>query len=269
MTEYIFYEYFDIDKYVKRLDIFQSRYTIIETVKKRSNKFSCIVADTCGTKYFCKVISAEFFTDDELSIYKFLKNNPHTYVNKICNVFKSSQFVIIISEYIDGITLREYNDKDSMYNIFTKICEGLQHLHSNKIMHSDLKLDNIMVNNNLDPIIIDFDLSRKMDGFVVKSQNVSGTRFFMPPESVKYNVYTNKNDIWALGIIFYMLLTDIKIYYTDKYFFELEISNDIEFNLRKVYNNSNMAHLISQMTNKNYQKRPDINTVMYGLILCA
>jgi serine/threonine protein kinase len=250
---------------VKSLDIFQSKYTIVEIIKKNSKKFSCIVIDVHGTKYFCKVKSVNFVSNEELDIYKFLKKNPHMYINKIYNVYKSDRFVIVISEYIKGIILGNYKWKTNLHEIFGKICEGIMFLHTNMIVHSDLKLDNILVNNRSEPIIIDFDLSRKMGGSIVKTQEVSGTKFFIPPESVHDNIYTDKNDIWALGIIFFMLCIDLRIVPNDKSFFELDISNNIETQLCDVCDDYQIIYVIIQMTNKNYIDRPDITTVLYEL----
>jgi serine/threonine protein kinase len=122
-----------------------------------------------------------------------------------------------------------------------------------------------MVNNNSDPVIIDFDLSRKMEGSVVKSQKVSGTKFFMPPESVNENIYTDKNDIWALGIIFFMLCMNLRTVPIDNFFFELDISNDIESQLCDVCDDYRIIYVITQMTNKNYDERPNISTILYEL----
>jgi serine/threonine protein kinase len=122
-----------------------------------------------------------------------------------------------------------------------------------------------MVNNNLDPVIIDFDLSRKMEGSVVKSQKVSGTKFYIPPESVNESIYTDKNDIWALGIIFFMLCMDLRTVTIDNFFFELDMSNDIESQLCYVCNDYRIINAITHMTNKNYDERPDISTILYEL----
>lgn len=262
MNNSIYYEYNNIDKYIKDLDIFQSKYTIIKIIKKNSKKISYIVTDITGKKFFCKVKLNNDVTQDEIIIYKFLKEHSNKYINKILNIYQNQYFLIIISEFINGCILDDYliNNKNELYEIFNKIIKGVSFLHENSIIHADLKLDNIMINNN-EPIIIDFDLSKKIKEGLITSLKVSGTKFYIPPETINNNIYSFKNDIWALGIIFFLLSTSPQNVLTNTYFFELYIYDNILLELYKKNININMINIIFSMINNDFNLRPDINLI--------
>ena len=84
---------------------------------------------------------------------------------------------------------------------------GVQYLHSKKIVHRDLKLENIMINENLNVKIIDFGFSL----FTLKNRKLSlhcGTPSYMAPELVAKEDYLGQPvDIWALGILLFKMLT--------------------------------------------------------------
>lgn len=136
--------------------------------------------------------------------------------------------------------------------IIQNILNGVEYLHDNKIIHCDLKPDNILINYNqiLDVKIADFGLVIKKDN--KKSVNKDhGTIIYMPPE----NEYSFKYDIYSLGIIFFEIISSFKTL-MEKY---IEIENF----KNKTYNN----HLISKMISFNPDDRPTIKEINVSLIL--
>lgn len=90
--------------------------------------------------------------------------------------------------------------------IFKQIVMGLDYLHQNNIAHRDMKLENILLDANMNVKIIDFGFSletspdKTLDTFC-------GTPSYMAPElASKRNYYGNHIDIWAAGILLYVLL---------------------------------------------------------------
>ena len=101
--------------------------------------------------------------------------------------------------------------EEEVIEIFMQIIQAYQHIHRKKIVHRDLKPDNILFKT--DPLkakriaIIDFGYC-DMEEVPHKPQvyyNV-GSPKYMSPEAYKNTDYSEKSDIWALGIIFYELL---------------------------------------------------------------
>lgn len=94
--------------------------------------------------------------------------------------------------------------------IIRQVMEGLDYLHKKQIAHRDLKLENIMFTSqhkaDLTVKLIDFGFASKFEkekGMTL----VLGSPLFMAPELVLKKVYSEKVDVWALGVLTYILLT--------------------------------------------------------------
>jgi calcium-dependent protein kinase len=109
--------------------------------------------------------------------------------------------------------------------ILRQIMLGLHYAHSNNIVHRDIKLENIMFNDknitNLNLKIIDFGLSKFYHDGINKMEEKLGTCMYMSPEILNGN-YTEKCDIWACGVLLYLLLIGIP-----PFFSEVEGDNEI------------------------------------------
>lgn len=105
--------------------------------------------------------------------------------------------------------MKDYLFTDTECSIIMKaLLEGVDYLHSNNIVHRDLKPENIMLSdiNDFSSVkIIDLGLSTFYDS-ILHSQ--CGTVIYMAPEmNSKLPIYDNLVDVWALGIILYILLS--------------------------------------------------------------
>lgn len=95
--------------------------------------------------------------------------------------------------------------------ITRSILRGLDHIHSHNIVHRDLKLENILVSKDLSIKITDFSISI-LDGEKNDLNLVNkfvGTLDYVAPECLRGQPYSPRSDLYAVGIIFYKLLTDI------------------------------------------------------------
>lgn len=99
------------------------------------------------------------------------------------------------------------------FNYLEQIALGLEYIHSNNILHLDLKLDNIVVNDNHQIKIIDFGSAEYMTNGIAHSNKIKCTVTHRPPEGfIGSNNLTTKSDIWSFGIIIYELLSGVPIY---------------------------------------------------------
>lgn len=120
-----------------------------------------------------------------------------------------------IMEYIDGKSLRELIKKNgsiiptSAINYVRQICEAMQELHSNNIIHRDIKSNNIIVTSRNHIKILDFGLSLDPDSQrFTQASKVVGSVYYMAPELCRSdNEPTKKTDIYAIGILLYEMLT--------------------------------------------------------------
>jgi calcium-dependent protein kinase len=85
------------------------------------------------------------------------------------------------------------------------ILEAINHCHANNVVHRDIKPENIMINDEDEPKLIDFGLS-KNNSDKKKMATVAGTPFYMAPEVLNQN-YTSKADIWSLGVLLYTMVS--------------------------------------------------------------
>ena len=164
--------------------------------------------------HFIKFIYTENIFGDEEIIYNKLKDCIHPNILKYNNYYKKNDYSIIVSYYLDGKSLTDYLKNNISENkirkIFSKIISAIRYLHKRRIIHNDLKTDNIMIVND-DPIIIDFDLSLCLSKSSVNDSLIIdrtvGTQNYIAPESFHLSIYSKKSDIWSLGIILYFMLT--------------------------------------------------------------
>lgn len=96
------------------------------------------------------------------------------------------------------------------WKIMEQVASGLAYLHERKIVHQDIKPDNILVDANLDYVITDFGISLKAQSTLRKSvrmQANSGTMAYMAPERFSAEPHPiPANDIWSLGAMMFELL---------------------------------------------------------------
>ena len=121
-------------------------------------------------------------------------------------------FYVILSKYIDGVTLCEFikncNDIDNIKYLVKEILNGLNFIHDNNIQHSDIKPSNIIVTNNNKPVIIDFDFSVIIKNEFLIRNIIVGTKPYIPREIIMEKKYFLKSDIWELGATIVKLLTE-------------------------------------------------------------
>ena len=146
----------------------------------------------------------------EASVWESVKGHPN-----ILPIIKADNVdgqIYIASEYApDGSLnkwLKKYDGKAPTTEIAVKmiqgILSGLEHLHSKGVIHRDLKPENILLQSDT-PRIADFGIARLMQA-TSNSTQATGTPAYMAPECF-YAVRSVQTDIWAVGIIFHLLLT--------------------------------------------------------------
>ena len=95
--------------------------------------------------------------------------------------------------------------------IFKKIVEDIKYCHEHNICHLDIKIGNILLNHNYEPIITDFGLSKLIfdeKGIPIKYKNISGTPHYMSPQILELGTYSGSEaDIFSLGVVLFNLVT--------------------------------------------------------------
>ena len=88
---------------------------------------------------------------------------------------------------------------------FTQICLGLKHIHDRKILHRDLKGQNIFLTSKGIVKIGDFGIAKVLASTMQNARTVVGTPYYLSPEIVQSRPYNFKSDMWSMGVILYEL----------------------------------------------------------------
>jgi polo-like kinase 1 len=96
------------------------------------------------------------------------------------------------------------------------ICQGLKYLHSQNIIHRDLKLGNIFLATNMKVKIGDFGLACKLEFDREYKRTVCGTPNYIAPEVLESKGYHFEVDVWALGVMVYTLFFTIPPFETEE-----------------------------------------------------
>jgi serine/threonine-protein kinase len=123
----------------------------------------------------------------------------------------------IVMEHIEGTPVDEYCVSRGLgvrerLTLFLKVCDAVQHAHQNLIVHRDLKPSNILVTDDAEVKLIDFGIARVLDpeapGKVTITQRARPmTPAYASPEQVRGEPVTTTSDVYALGILLYVLLS--------------------------------------------------------------
>jgi eukaryotic-like serine/threonine-protein kinase len=127
----------------------------------------------------------------------------------------------LVMELINGKSMRQLIETsaplplDKSIDLIRKVADGLIYCHEQGIIHRDLKPENILINEEGQPVIMDFGLALVKSSRRVTYSNLSvtmGTPDYMAPEQVEGQRGDARTDIYALGLIFFELLSGTSPY---------------------------------------------------------
>ena len=166
-----------------------------------------------------KKSSANLLSDGEIKDeIEILKNLDHPDIVRIIESFNTRNSYILITEYCEGGELfdqvKNQLSETQIAVIFRQLLSGLAYLHSNNVVHRDLKLENILIHEiekskttgeDLFNIkIIDFGTARIFDKNR-KPQSIVGSSYYIAPEVLRQK-YNKECDLWSVGVILYMFI---------------------------------------------------------------
>ena len=166
-----------------------------------------------------KKSSANLLSDGEITDeIEILKNLDHPDIVRIIESFNTKNSYILITEYCEGGELfdqvKNQLSETQIAVIFKQVLSGLAYLHSNNIVHRDLKLENILIHEiekskqtgeDLFNIkIIDFGTARIFDK-TKNPQSIVGSSYYIAPEVLRQK-YNKECDLWSVGVILYMFI---------------------------------------------------------------
>ena len=199
-----------ISNYIIGAYIGKGAYAIVKKAQNKKTK------EIFAIKLYEKICISD--TQTRTSINReinLLKRLDHPHIVKLYEVIDTPKILYIIMELAQGKPLRDLTkhmhphkleEKDAI-KIFKQILSGIEYCHSHNVTHRDIKLENILADENLNVKIIDFGFSVCVSS-TQKLRIFCGTPTYMAPEIIrKKDYYGPPTDIWSLGVVFYYLLT--------------------------------------------------------------
>jgi len=137
----------------------------------------------------------------------------HRNVIRIFDLGEDAGTKFITMEFADGVTLRSHLSERGKFppaeavEIIRQICRGLEAAHAEGVIHRDLKPQNIMLSQQGRVVIMDFGLARTLTSSMTQTGALVGTMEYMSPEQALGKEIDARSDVFAIGLIFYELLT--------------------------------------------------------------
>uniref|UniRef100_A0A8B9BJS6 non-specific serine/threonine protein kinase n=1 Tax=Anser brachyrhynchus TaxID=132585 RepID=A0A8B9BJS6_9AVES len=197
-----------MDKYEILKKIGEGSYGKIFLAKGKVDNEQCVIKEIDLTKMPVK--EKEASQKEVILLAKMKHANIVTFFASL----QENNKLYIMMEYCDGGDLmKRINmqhgvlfDEDQILSWFVQISLGLKHIHDRKILHRDVKAQNIFLSNNGKIAKLgDFGIARQLTNTMEFAYTCVGTPYYLSPEICENRPYNNKTDIWSLGCVLYEL----------------------------------------------------------------
>ncbi|MBN3297320.1 SPEG kinase, partial [Amia calva] len=168
-----------------------------------------------GKLFMAKIVPYEQESKQAvLQEYEILKSLHHDKIMALHEAYVTPRYLVLISESCAGKELlyslidRFRYSEDDVVGYIVQMLQGLEYLHNRRILHLDMKPDNVIITYMNVVKIIDFGSAQTFNPLFLKQLSRRlGTLEYMSPEMVKGDVVGPPADIWGLGVVTYVMLS--------------------------------------------------------------
>uniref|UniRef100_A0A3Q1IRK2 non-specific serine/threonine protein kinase n=1 Tax=Anabas testudineus TaxID=64144 RepID=A0A3Q1IRK2_ANATE len=184
--------------------------------------------------------------------------------------FEEAGSLYIVMDYCEGGDLfKKINSQkgvlfseEQILDWFVQICLALKHVHDRKILHRDIKSQNIFLTKDGTIQLGDFGIARVLNSTVELARTCIGTPYYLSPEICENKPYNNKSDIWALGCVLYEMCTL-------KHAFEAGNMKNLVLKIIRgsyppvsVHYSHELRSLLAQLFKRNPRERPSVSSIL-------
>ncbi|NXT40914.1 NEK1 kinase, partial [Pelecanoides urinatrix] len=253
-----------MDKYIKVRKIGEGSFGKAILVKAKEN----------GEQYVIKEINISKMSNKEREESRrevaVLANMKHPNIVLYRESFEENGCLYIVMDYCEGGDLfKKINaqkgilfSEDQILDWFVQICLALKHIHDRKILHRDIKSQNIFLTKDGTIQLGDFGIARVLNSTAELARTCIGTPYYLSPEICQNKPYNNKSDIWALGCVLYEMCTL-------KHAFEAGNMKNLVLKIISgpfppvsVHYSYDLRNLLSQLFKRNPRNRPSVNSIL-------
>ncbi|GET88423.1 protein kinase, putative [Leishmania tarentolae] len=199
-----------------------------------------------------------------------LRTLNHPNITRYVDHFEHKGSLFIVMEYANGgdLYMRIKQQQGQLFSekkilrFFGQICLALSYMHERRILHRDLKTQNVFLTKDGVVKVGDFGISTVLRNTYELKHTICGTPYYFSPELCLNKPYNNKSDVWALGCILYEMTT------LNHAFDGSNMKALVQKILKGVYPpihpvySSNLSRLISFMLQIDPHKRPNVSQVL-------
>jgi serine/threonine-protein kinase len=157
---------------------------------------------------------------DETNIKRFQREAQvaselkHPYIVPVVDFGEHDNQIYIAMTYMQGHTLEQYFEQprhitlEQVIHLLTEIASALDYAHTQGVIHRDLKLQNILLDDNQHAHLSDFGIAHIADATrLTTTGQIAGTPMYISPEQIKGLPADHRSDVYAFSVMAYLLLT--------------------------------------------------------------
>ncbi|WP_372369962.1 protein kinase [Candidatus Uabimicrobium sp. HlEnr_7] len=195
--------------------VLQDRYTVKEEIGRGGMGVVYKAYDASLKRFVALKLLLNTFSEKEKQRFfletESLAKLSHPNLVSLYNVY-TTPYCFFVMELVNGCTFSKLISQSKLtilegVSLLIKIAEAVHYIHQNKIIHRDIKPDNIMVTSAGEPKIMDFGVAKVESVGVSVTGDILGTAKYMSPEQASSKEIDSRSDIYSLGVILYEICT--------------------------------------------------------------